>query len=248
MKRLVVSASSRTGLVRSNNEDMILVDTGFIRSNSYITEIDLVRKSQFAIALADGMGGCNAGEVASEDTLVNFRFFVNDLPCGLTSDEFKRLMDGWLESINKIIASKGHVDPALFNMGTTLVAMVFYDGLCFRINCGDSRLYRFRDGILTRLTVDHSLDMITGQERHSNVLTNCIGAGCETSFLDICELSSDIQEGDVYMLCSDGLNDMITDNEISDLLAERCDAGALCDAAIEAGGADNVSVCVIMVM
>lgn len=243
-----MSASSRTGLVRSNNEDMILVADRFIRNDSYSTEIDMSQTSRFVIALADGMGGCNAGEVASADTLENLRFFISDLPDGLTGSGFMGLMNGWLESINKIISSKGHVDSRLSNMGTTLVALVCYDGKFFRMNCGDSRLYRLREGTLEQLTVDHSLNVAMCVEKHSHVLTNCIGAGCETSYLEVTELSSDIQSGDVYMLCSDGLNDMISDREISDLLADGRDAGALCDAAIEAGGYDNVSVCVLMVM
>jgi protein phosphatase len=79
------------------------------------------------------------------------------------------------------------------------------------------------------------------------VITNCIGAGCKNSFLDIYEFTDDFLSGDLYLLCSDGLNDMVPDEEIERLLVDGASANRLCEAAIEAGGYDNVSTCVISV-
>lgn len=245
MRKIKVTASSRVGCIRSNNEDMILVEGRFVRSESYATELVTDITDRLVIALADGMGGHNAGEVASEDTLHNLHFFIHDLPSGLSEGALCEAMVEWMVSINQIISSKGDVNPGLREMGTTLVGIVYYEGKYFWMNCGDSRLYRYRQGHLKQLTTDHSLNSMTGVKRHSNVITNCIGAGCNTSFLDFIEFTDDIMDGDTYMLCSDGLNDMIDDEEIASLLAGHADGNALCQAAILAGGFDNVSACVM---
>jgi protein phosphatase len=113
------------------------------------------------------------------------------------------------------------------------------------MNCGDSRLYRFRNGELTQLTSDHSLSNMLGSSHHSNIITNCIGGGCSTSFMDIVKITDDVKIGDVYLLCSDGLTDMLPDHVITKLLTDGADANKLCDAAVEAGGLDNVSCCVL---
>lgn len=248
MSRISLSAASRVGCVRSNNEDMVLAYDKYIRSDVYSTEFMTESIDRFVIAVADGMGGHNAGEVASSDTLTNLSFFLNDLPRGLSSYEFNEMMMEWLQSINQIIDSKGRVNPSMSEMGTTLVGLVYYNKKYYWMNCGDSRLYRFRDGHLMQLTVDHSLSNAKGEKRHSNIITNCIGAGCKNSYMDMLEFTDDFLLGDIYLLCSDGLNDMVPDDEIERLLAEEhANANQLCQAAIIAGGYDNVSTCVIEV-
>lgn len=248
MSRIVLTAASRVGCVRSNNEDMVLAYDKFVRSEAYHTELMTENVDRFVIALADGMGGHRAGEVASADTLANLHFFINDLPKGLSVSEFNEMMVVWLESVNQMIASKGHVDPSMAEMGTTLVGVAFFNKKYYWMNCGDSRLYRLRQGKMTQISTDHSLNTIQGEKRHSNVITNCIGAGCKNSYLDLYEFTDDFLSGDVYLLCSDGLSDMISDAEIESLLIEGASANRLCEAAIEAGGYDNVSACVFSVM
>ncbi|MBR1547531.1 MAG: serine/threonine-protein phosphatase, partial [Prevotella sp.] len=187
------------------------------------------------------------GEVASETTLNNLKFFLGDLPRNLSPDDFHKMLLQWLASVNQIIDSKGRVDPSMNEMGTTLVAMIYYNGRMYTANCGDSRLYRLRDGELVQLSTDHSLNQVTGQKRHSNIITNCIGAGCKNSYIDFDDITDDFLPGDTYLLCSDGLNDMLSDDIISRLLCERVTANHLCEEAIEAGGFDNVSACVITI-
>jgi protein phosphatase len=85
-----------------------------------------------------------------------------------------------------------------------------------------------------------------GDQKHSSVITNCIGGGCTSSYIDVVHIV-DIQDGDTYLLCSDGLTDMMSDNRLSILLAEGADANDLCNAAIVRGGFDNVSACLIKV-
>lgn len=247
MIELEISAASRIGCVRHNNEDMILVGYQFIRDDEYSAHLELGETDRFMMAIADGMGGHKSGDVASSDTLHNLQFFFSDLPVGLDASSFNELIVEWLESINMIIESKGKTDEQYKGMGTTLVALAYYDGDFYSLNCGDSRLYRFRDDVLTQLTTDHSLDGMMGSEKHCSVITNCIGGGCTSSYIDLVQMTQDIQDGDCYMLCSDGLSDMMSDHRLNVYLSEGADANALCNAAIARGGYDNVSVCLIHV-
>lgn len=244
---IYVTAASRIGCVRKNNEDMILVSSSFIRNDHYQAKIELTPEKRVILAVADGMGGHNSGEVASSDALHNLHFFFNDLPVGLTPGEFNEMMVVWLESVNMIVDSKGRVDERFKGMGTTLVAIGFYGGDFFSMNCGDSRLYRLHDGSLKQLTTDHSLNNILGSTKHSSIITNCIGGGCTNSYMDIVKMTDSVVPSDIFLLCSDGLSDMLSDQKIEALLKSGGDADALCQAAIDAGGFDNVSACVIEV-
>jgi len=240
-----MTAASKVGCVRSQNEDMVLLGSHFVRNDAFSTRVDLTNSDRYIMAVADGMGGHNRGDVASSDALHNLEFYFHDLPTGLSPESIKDKFEDWLDSINNIIDSKGRSDEQYKGMGTTLVGLAFFEGQFYTLNCGDSRLYRFRDGDLTQLTSDHSLSNMLGSSQHSNVITNCIGGGATSSFIDIVNITDDIKEGDVYMLCSDGLTDMLPDSIIYTLLAEGSDANTLCDAAVAAGGLDNVSCCVL---
>lgn len=242
-----ITASSRTGCVRTNNEDMILVGELLVRNGKMSRHIETNDTDRFMMALADGMGGHKCGEVASADTLNNLQFFYSDLPTGLQQEAFEDAIREWLKSINNIIISKGILDNLYEGMGTTFVALAYYGGNFYSLNCGDSRLYRLHDGQLTQLTTDHSLNNLLGKKEHSNLITNCIGGGCKSSYVDIVQCTDLVQPGDVMMLCSDGLTDMIGDDEIYCLLTEGFDANALCQAAEDAGGFDNISVVVARV-
>ena len=240
-----MTAASKLGCVRSQNEDMVLIGNHFVRNDGLSTIADLTNDDRYLVAVADGMGGHNRGDVASSDALHNLQFFYYDMPKGLDPSAFNEMIVGWLESINNIVASKGRSDEQYKGMGTTLVGLAFYEGEFYSLNCGDSRLYRFRDGVLTQLTSDHSLSNMLGSSHHSNIITNCIGGGCSTSFIDIVKITDDVKTGDVYLLCSDGLTDMLPDHVLVNLLANGSDANTLCDAAVAAGGLDNVSCCVM---
>ncbi len=247
MIELSVSAASRLGCVRSRNEDMVLVDTSFIRNDSYQTKVSLESGKRYILAIADGMGGHNKGEVASEDTLRNLQFFFHDIPANLDVGDFNEVIVEWLESINNCMISKGRADERFKGMGTTLVGLAYYHGDFYSLNCGDSRLYRFHDGRLTQLTTDHSPKNMSNTMKHSSVITNCIGGGCGTSFIDMVQVTDKVKAGDIFLLCSDGLTDMIDDQRVAEILADNGNADMLCDAAEAAGGMDNVSCCVIRV-
>ena len=226
---------------------MILAYDRFIRSDIYQTVLAPENLDRFIVAVADGMGGHNAGEVASELVLQNLKFYFNDLPKGLTSGELEEVMNEWLQSIHQTVNARGRANKSMSEMGTTLVGLIYYGKRFFWLNCGDSRLYRLRDGQLEQLTTDHSLINANGEKKHSNVITNCIGAGCDDTFIDMIEFTNNFLPGDTYVLCTDGLNDMVPDEVIREMLVNGATANALCEEAINAGGFDNVSVCVLRV-
>ncbi|MBQ6378101.1 MAG: serine/threonine-protein phosphatase [Prevotella sp.] len=244
---LEISSASRVGCVREQNEDMILVDSHFVRDDDYKTHVTLNHNDRYIIAVADGMGGHNRGDVASSDVLYNLQFYYHDIPSGLNASEFNEAIVGWLEGINNFVASKGRADEQFKGMGTTLVGMAYYAGDFYSLNCGDSRLYRFRNDELTQLTTDHSLNTMLGSAKHSSIITNCIGGGCGHSYIDLVRMTEDVRPDDRYLLCSDGLTDMVSDAHITRLLADGANANMLCEAAIKNGGLDNVSCCVITI-
>ena len=247
MNKIVLTAASRVGNVRSNNEDMVLAYDRFLRSDIYQTVLSPENLDRFVVAVADGMGGHNAGEVASELVMHNLKFFFNDLPKGLSSGELEEAMNDWLQSVHQTVNARGRMNRSMSEMGTTLVALLYYGKRYYWLNCGDSRLYRLRDGQLEQITTDHSLINEKGEKKHSNVITNCIGAGCNDTFIDMIEFTADFHDGDCYMLCSDGLNDMVPDEIIRQMLVDGATANGLCEEALNAGGFDNVSVCVLRV-
>jgi protein phosphatase len=245
MIKMDIMAASRVGCVRHQNEDMILVGHHFLRNDYFKTQVELTNQERYLIAVADGMGGHNRGDVASNDVMRNLHFYFNDLPTGLGPSEFNETIVEWLDAINNYVASKGRADEQFKGMGTTLVGLAFYEGQFYSMNCGDSRLYRYRGGVLEQLTTDHSLSNMLGSAKHSSVITNCIGGGCTSSYIDMVQMTGDILTDDIYMLCSDGLTDMIPDEQIASMLASGADVNSLCDAANEAGGYDNISCCII---
>lgn len=242
-----MTAASRTGCVRSQNEDMILLGSRFIRNDAFSTQVNLTKNDRYLVAVADGMGGHSSGDVASSDVLHNLQFFYYDLPVGFQQEQFRRMMNEWLDAINNYITSKGRADEQFKGMGTTLVGFAYYEGEFYYLNCGDSRLYRYRQGELSQLSTDHSLSNMLGSEKRMSVITNCIGGGCTTSYLDMEMISEDVLSGDSYLLCSDGLTDMLSNHKISQLLSCNINANGLCEAAIQAGGLDNVSCCIVKI-
>lgn len=229
------------GCVRGNNEDMVLVDQWCVRNGKVRTEANTDAVDRYLMAVADGMGGHNSGEVASSDVLHNLQFVFSDLPLGLGISDFNETIYEWLTSINNIIDSKGVCDDRYTRMGTTLVALAYYGREFYWMNCGDSRIYRYHHNKLTQLSTDHSLKTLVGDTEHTNIITNCIGGGCKNSFIDIVQCTADVLSGDIFLLCSDGLTDMLSDHEIAELLDDGISADELCRQAEKAGGLDNVS-------
>lgn len=245
---LKVSLRCDVGCVRKTNEDMILVSGERYRDSIDEFSTAVQSEGKFVAAVADGMGGHNAGEVASEMALRLFDDFIVNLSSHLSDNDFRREIDGEIKRIHRHLTNHGNLYPECKGMGTTLVAWMTYGNRIYIIHAGDSRVYRLRNGILCLLTEDHSM-----QNRHhdftipSNVIYNCLGGGGNSVFCDIVEITTKVYEGDVFLLCSDGLHGMLEEENIEIELRNHCNASSLVDAAKARGGNDNVSVIVLTI-
>lgn len=242
---------SDPGMVRSHNEDAVYVSSAL----------------GLAI-LADGMGGYNAGEVASGmvTTLLGSELgkaFDQQESHFKGSDGKQRMRDLLTTEIaraNQSVYQAAQSQPQYAGMGTTLVMAVFHDNSLTVAHIGDSRLYRLRGEEFLQITRDHSLlqEQIDGglltreQARHSqnrNLVTRAVGIDPAVQ-PEIHEYA--VLPGDIYLFCSDGLNDMVEDDEIAmvlGLLAANLGVCAtqLIQMANDNGGRDNVSVALVKV-
>ena len=241
-----------TGRVREHNEDAVFANPhlGFV-------------------VLADGMGGYNAGEVASsmattrlaselESALAARAPHATDGPGG-EAFAGQCLRDAVADA-NAAIFQAAQDEAGYAGMGTTLVAALFFDDRVAVAHVGDSRLYRLRDGTLSLLTHDHSLlqeqidsGLLSAEEaRHSlnrNLVTRALGVDPLVE-VDLAEHL--VLPDDLYLLCSDGLNDMVPDEEIAlalQALSGNLELAAqqLVEMANDNGGRDNVSLILVRV-
>ena len=215
---LQCQVASDVGSVRTNNEDIALLTGGLYRDAVDSFEIELQPMSLFT-----------------------------GLPAGLSVDRLVARVKSWVAEMHAEIISFGDEHREYAGMGTTMVGMFAYEGKMFRINIGDSRLYRFRNGMLKQLSVDHSMRELTGDmSQPSNLIYNSLGAGGKV-FADVEEMTSQLISDDRFLICSDGLSDMLSDEEIASLLIGNADVEALVTAAKQAGGRDNISVILLTV-
>ena len=233
------------GLVRDHNEDYI----------SWVEESGLV-------ILADGMGGHNAGEVASELAVTSVSSALEEVLSPDIKDncdiDFKEAVYEAVVFANDEINLHAKKHPECTGMGTTIVMTLFYENTVIFASVGDSRIYRFRKGELKQVTTDHSLvqEMIDNgymseeeaiNSTNRNLITRALGIA-EDVKVDVTQ--EDIEKDDIYLLCSDGLSDMINDQQIfSSLVKSRQDlkrgTEELVNLAKEHGGHDNVSVILV---
>lgn len=216
------------------------------------------------LVLADGMGGYKAGEVASEiavltivaelkEALLDFEPGQVDAVSGMQAESL--LIIDAVAKANESIFTVSQSQPQCAGMGTTLVVAMFTNDKVLVGHIGDSRMYRLRDDELTQITEDHSLlqeqlksGLITPEQakvsNNKNLVTRAVGID-ETVDLELHEY--EVQVGDIYLLCSDGLTDLVDDDEISIILAKlnanlEAAANQLIKMANDNGGKDNISV------
>jgi protein phosphatase len=245
---LEIRGISDPGRLRTENEDTIYLD----------------QDGQF-ILLADGMGGHERGAEASETAIDIIKDFLspkaiiersqdihepNSLPVMIVS--LYSLVDEAINKANTVLYERNLALKLGRFMGTTIAGLVLVEReYCLWFHIGDSRLYLMRDGNLKCLTTDHSAHKeweergMKGREPEKNIITRAVGPKDGVA----CDIKWDNwKQNDVYILCSDGLTDMIADGDISRIVSdsENIDmmTGNLVEAAIEAGGRDNVSVIV----
>ncbi len=244
-------ATHRSGSPLDALETAGATDVGQVRmaNQDAFGEFRDAERHRHMLLVADGMGGHRGGEVASSMTVDTVRdFFASETgPAG----EF--VMSA-LQLANTHVYDRASTDGQLAGMGTTAVALLFDESREAWVgHVGDSRCYRLRDGVMTQLTDDHSVvgelvrrGQLTPDEARvhpqSNEILRAIGTQPDV-VVDV--QSVDVQPGDRYLLCSDGLSGMITDDEIAEVLASQAPQEAvrtLIDRANEAGGTDNITV------
>ncbi len=226
---------TNVGKVRKHNEDSMLE-----------------RPESGMWVVADGMGGHAAGDVASQ-MIVNTLKKVHE---GISLDRYIDDIEDKLISVNKKLIDKANESTKRTTIGSTIVVMLAYDKFCVYLWAGDSRLYRLRNGELRQMTTDHSQveqyveqGLISREEAlvhpHGNMITRAVGA-TPNFFLDM-----DIQEmekGDRYLLCSDGLTKHTEDFEFQEML-NKGTAEEICkqmiDLTLDRGAGDNVTAIVI---
>jgi serine/threonine protein phosphatase PrpC len=250
MSSLVMTGRTDTGMVREHNEDCFLI----------------VPESGIAI-LADGMGGHLAGEVASAmaiDQVAQYLLYAFNEARNARHDSGKdrsfetaALVEA-IKAANSAIHQASLAKPEQTGMGTTIVVASFHEDRMTVAHVGDSRMYRYRHGTLTQITEDHSMvqellrrGLISPEEARTsvnrNLVTRALGVDPAVE-VDVSEQA--FEDKDIYLLCSDGLNDVLTDEEISALLAQHDDnlesAAQKMIAEVNArGGPDNVSIVLI---
>jgi protein phosphatase len=244
--------ATHTGMVRSHNEDSITTDA----------EIGLA-------VLADGMGGYNAGEVASgiataliasESREALARHSAHEIDRSTGAPLATRLLRDIIAKANTSIYQSANSQPQYAGMGTTLVVALLCNNQITVAHIGDSRCYRYRGEKLEQITRDHSLlqeqidsGLLTKEaarrSQNKNLVTRALGIEPQVE----AEIHSHAaQDGDIYLLCSDGLNDMVEDGDIEMTLAAlganlQLAAEQLVQMANDNGGRDNVSVILIKV-
>lgn len=234
-----VISRTHVGLVRENNEDALLV------------------REPSLFAVADGMGGYAAGEIASRSTIKAFEAATNSLRHEQEEQNIRKVMLEAFDKANTHVYKMAVSNESYSGMGTTMTALYLPgDGHGYCCHVGDSRLYLFRNDKLEQLTHDHTLvadlkeqGKITDEEAfvhpQRNILLQALGVE-ETVNADF--FSFRLQEGDRLLLCSDGLSDMLRAAEISRIIGcadpEQA-ADKLLEQSLDNGGRDNVSLILI---
>ena len=225
------AARSDRGLVRANNEDSVYAGARLL-------------------ALADGMGGHAAGEVASQLVIAALAHLDDDEPGG----DLLSKLEAAVHEGNSAIAEHVEIDPELDGMGTTLTAILFAGDRLGLVHIGDSRGYLMRDGELTQITKDDTFvqtlvdeGRITADEAHSHPQRSLIMRALTGHEVEPTLIMREAREGDRYLLCSDGLSDPVSQETILEALklpdvTESADR--LIELALRGGGPDNVTVVV----
>lgn len=225
------AARSDRGLVRANNEDSVYAGARLL-------------------ALADGMGGHAAGEVASQLMIAALAHLDDDEP----GDDLLGKLDRATREGNAAIADQVEEEPELDGMGTTLTAMLFAGKKLGLVHIGDSRAYMLREGELTQITRDDTFvqslvdeGRITPEQAHTHPQRSLIMRALTGNEIEPTLVMREARAGDRYLLCSDGLSDVVSDETIANTMREgstdEC-ADRLIELALRSGGPDNVTVVV----
>lgn len=239
------------GKVRKNNEDNFFFDDRCLEAvnNGLKHPVTMSRslRRELCIAVFDGMGGENYGELASFAAAESMKSMSRKLMDYFIPE--REFLTGMCMKINNAVVAKKQ-EMCTEHMGTTMALLYFSHGYVYVCNLGDSRAYRLRDGEFLQITEDHveKRDEKLGRKAP---LTQHLGIDPEEMIIEPHIAKGELRRGDIYLICSDGLTDMLTNLEIDDILSRSYDmeecARSLVDSALEKGGRDNVTVIVCRV-
>ncbi len=264
--RLHVAACSDKGLVRKNNEDRYLALKVTRSTTALVTNIDAAQlqfvpeQTRWSLAVADGMGGHAAGEVASTLALTlavklaqqGTQWFVQ-----IGDEEAKAVIERVetiLTAVDRAIAKQSRQQARLKGMGTTMTVAIIVTDQLFTFHVGDSRCYLLRKGHLQRLTRDQTMTqqlvdagLLPPEALHTHTMRHVLTQAMGTGDVVIEAQHLPVEQGDRLLLASDGLTDGVSDEEIQQLLSSGdCNAACkkLMEAALAAGGRDNITAIV----
>lgn len=251
---LHAACNCNTGRVRSNNEDNFFFDNISLREENNGLDTPLTMKFRTnkpkLVGVFDGMGGESHGEAASFSATVGAYAAARALPAD-GQDLTDYLTQACL-NINQEVFNRAQ-SFGTTHMGATLAMLCFTDRGVYTCNLGDSRIFRLRTGLLQQISVDHTdeADLLRRGIKRKPRLTQHLGIDPEEMILEPHVACSELAKGDKYLICSDGLTDMLSEYEISKILDAHRDPAAcsqaLVAAALENGGRDNVTVIVLNV-
>jgi PPM family protein phosphatase len=256
-------ALSHRGNVRKNNEDHFVVmrrtRSREVLLTSLATEtLPEAEEEGYVMIVADGMGGAAFGEVASELALrTAWELGSHEViwPQQINDREVQRLLqdsNDCVQLIHQLLQQRSHECPEMTGMGTTLTAVYSVGADAFVVHVGDSRAYLIRGETIRQITRDHTLAqqlMDAGVDASrtvafQHVLTNCLGGDADNVSSDVHHLQ--LQDGDHLLLCTDGLSDLVHEDEIQRIVQESQHPQEACrwlvDLALQRGGKDNVTV------
>lgn len=266
-----IAAKTNVGLVRTNNEDNFQASTDLqVKPMKWVNnETCLLGEKGALFVVADGMGGMNAGEVASQIAIDTVReeFAPEKITAEVTKTRFsieKFIKDVVVKADNRI-KETAKKRPETRGMGTTIVIAWLYAGTLYVVWCGDSRAYVYNSKFgLHRLTKDHSYvqqlvdaGKLTEDEAfdfpESNIITRCLSDSKQKAEPEVLAKPYKVCKGDIIVLCTDGLCGMIRDTEMQAVLDTRQTdlnqtSDDLVQAALNASGADNVTVCLCQII
>lgn len=257
--KIYLVAKTHTGMVREQNEDNFIATEHINGTDWFLPKEPFINTPEGAIlALADGMGGMNAGEIASRIAIESVKeTFSRINPAGYKEEKILSVLRNAILQAHRAIVQRAKKDKSLSDMGTTLVIGWILEGRLFIAWAGDSRCYYYRESTgLRQLSKDHSYvqtlvdeGKITAEQAfyhpQSNIVLQSLGDAEKAPEPDTAILN--LAKGDILLLCSDGLNGMLTDEQIAHILRTDGDNPPQCvdnliGEANAAGGVDNVTV------
>ena len=263
--KLLAACCSDRGKARGNNEDNIYFDGKYLEAECIGTDGVLCASynvplktdsSGILFAVFDGIGGSQGGEYASyiaARTADAYYSMILDAVAGDDNNLITSSLDMLYEDMN-LAVFHGSRELNTLDMGTTAVSLFFYAGRAWCSNVGDSRCYLLRNGELSRISEDHTTAeamAALGFTGFKPQLTQYVGMDPDDGRIAVSQRDLPFAAGDVFLLCSDGLTDMVKEDHIRDILSGKKDpetcAALLTNAALKNGGLDNITVIVIRI-